>query len=114
MGTVCLVKDGCPVVLYEWVGECDYLETLRNISQLRPLPFPSPTRKLGALYPPLRIVIIIILEIKRLPPNRGLGWDILRSAALVGTRIWFGVSWFQWQSVELRLDRHSRATGNRS
>ena len=39
-----------------------------------------------------------------------LGWDISRSAVLVGTRIWPGFFWFQWQSVEVRLDRHPRAS----
>ena len=29
-----------------------------------------------------------------------LGWDTLRSAVLVSTQIWSGVSWFQWHSVK--------------
>ena len=27
-------------------------------------------------------------------------WDALSSVVLVGTRIWLGLSWFRWQSVE--------------
>ena len=42
-----------------------------------------------------------------------LCWDTLRSAALVSTQIWSGVSWFQWQSVEVRLDRDPRVSGGR-
>ena len=30
-----------------------------------------------------------------------------------GARIWSGVSWFLWQSVEVRLDRYPRATRSR-
>ena len=59
-----------------------------------------------------------ILLPKRLPPCRlermyytlggvGLGH------ALVGTRIWSGVSWFQWQSVKVHLYRHPRASEGR-
>ena len=39
-----------------------------------------------------------------------LGWDTLRSAVLVGTWIWSGVSWFQRQSIDVRLDWHPRAS----
>ena len=28
----------------------------------------------------------------------------------IGLRIWSGLSWFQWQSVEVSLDRHPRAS----
>ena len=32
--------------------------------------------------------------------EQSLGWDALRSAEWLGTRISSGVSWFRWQSVE--------------
>ena len=32
-------------------------------------------------------------------------------ARFIGARIWSSVSWFQWQSVEVRLDQHHRDSG---
>ena len=40
-----------------------------------------------------------------------LGWHTLRLATLDRTWILSGVSWFQWLSVEVHLDRHTRASG---
>ena len=42
------------------------------------------------------------------------GWldlqeDTFQSAVLVGTQIWSGVSWFQWQSVEAVWNRFREA-----
>ena len=40
-----------------------------------------------------------------------LGWDTPQSAVLVGTRIWSGVFWLGWESVEVRLDQHLWVSG---
>ena len=45
---------------------------------------------------------------RRFLPIAGLGHVVF-----VGTRIWPNVSWFRWQSVEVHLDRHPRASGTR-
>ena len=34
-------------------------------------------------------------------------------ARFIGLQNWSGMSWFQWQSVEVRLDRHPRASEGR-
>ena len=40
-----------------------------------------------------------------------LAGGTLWSALMISTRIWSGVPWLRWQSVEVRLDRLPRALG---
>ena len=45
--------------------------------------------------------------------GRRWAWTHFSRPRSIGAPIWSSVSWFQWQSVEVRLDRHRRASGGR-